>query len=303
MSETADIAPRPGDVLLLEPGLRRILAPNPGPMTHWGTNTYLLGEGQVAVIDPGPNLPAHLAAIKGALGHGERISHILVTHAHLDHSALARPLAQATGAPIFAFGDALAGRSDLMRRLAREGLALGGEGVDTGFAPDIRLADGETVQDDGWALRAIHTPGHFGNHLCLAWEDRIFTGDHVMGWASSMIAPPDGDMRDYMAGLARLQTEPARVLHPGHGAPILDPAARLAALVAHRRGREAAVLAALEPGGSDATALARRLYTDVAPALLPAAARSTLAHLLDLSTRGIVAAKGPIGLDAVFALV
>lgn len=286
--------PRPGTLLTIEPGLRRVLAPNPSAMTFHGTNTYLVGEGRVAVIDPGPALPAHLDAILAALGRGERVAWILVSHAHLDHSPLARPLAERTGAPVLAFGDAGAGRSPVMARLAAAGLS-GGEGVDEGFAPDVALADGARIEGEGWSLRAIHTPGHFGNHLSFAWEDRIFTGDHVMGWASSLVSPPDGDMGAYMASLGRLAAEGARVFHPGHGAAIEDPAARLAALAAHRRAREAAILAALDREGQDPAALTARIYTDTPPALLPAAARNVLAHLIDLAERNLAEAEGPPG--------
>ncbi len=170
-------APPIGEMQELEPGIRRILAPNPSPMTYWGTNTYVVGEGRVAVIDPGPADPVHLRAILNGLAPGETVSYILVTHAHLDHSPLARPLAEATGAPVLAFGDALAGRSQVMCALVEGGLRSGGEGVDAGFAPDICLADGEAVAGDGWRLTALWTPGHFANHLCFALEDALFTAD------------------------------------------------------------------------------------------------------------------------------
>lgn len=284
--------PLPGRAEVLETGLRRVLAPNPSPMTFHGTNTYILGEGRVAVIDPGPASPPHLRAILAALRRGETVSHVLVTHAHLDHSPLARPLAEATGAPVLAFGAADAGRSDLMRELSDAGLTGGGEGVDTGFHPDESLADGDVIDGAGWSIRAIHTPGHFGNHLCLAWEKALFSGDHVMGWATSLVSPPDGDMGAYMASLERLAALPSRVFYPGHGAPVTDPTARIADLAAHRRGREAQILAALSDGPADAATLARRIYTDTPPALLPAAARNVFAHLLDLWQRGHVACDG-----------
>jgi len=286
---------------VLEPGLRRVLAPNPAPMTHTGTNTYILGAGQVAVIDPGPAMPDHLTAILAALAPGEVVTHIFVTHSHADHSPLARPLSRATGAPVIAFGDAGAGRSPLMATLAAGGLT-GGEGIDTEFRPDALLADGQTVASGGWSLRGIHTPGHLGNHICLAWGDRIFSGDHVMGWASSLVSPPDGDMGAYMRSLDRLAAEMAARLYPGHGAPVDDPAARIAFLSAHRRGREAQVLAALAEGAADAASLARRIYTDTPPALIPAAARNVLAHLIDLKDRNRVTCEGLPGPDAQFSV-
>jgi hydroxyacylglutathione hydrolase len=285
----------------LAPGLRRLIAPNPSPMTERGTNTYLLGRGTLAVIDPGPAIPAHLEAILAALGPGERIGHILVTHSHLDHSPLARPLAEATGAPVLAFGPSTAGRSPAMAALAAAGLG-GGEGVDAGFAPDVTLADGAQVEADDWRLTALWTPGHFGNHLCFAAEGlaegAIFSGDHVMGWASSLISPPDGDMAAYMASLARLAAVPARRLYPGHGAPGEDPAGRIAELTAHRRAREAAIRAALTPEPRSLSAITAAVYTDVPAALRPAAERNALAHLLDLAARNIAAADRPPSLAA-----
>lgn len=298
---TAPGAPLPGRADRLAPGLRRVLAPNPSPMTLHGTNTFLIGEGAVAVIDPGPAIPAHQAAILAALRPGERISHILVTHSHLDHSPLARPLAQATGAPVLAYGDSTAGRSPAMRALAAHTQIGGGEGVDAAFAPDETLADGDRIKGDGWHLTALWTPGHFGNHLSFAWGDMIFCGDLVMGWSSSLISPPDGDMGDYMASLQRLSDRGARILHPAHGAPIDDPAARIAALVAHRHQREAQIRDALDAGPLTIPAITRRIYTDIPAALLPAAERNVLAHLVDLASRKQIAASPHPAPDAIFS--
>ena len=182
--------PQPGTPEILGPGLRRVLAPNPSPMTFRGTNTYLVGTRELAVIDPGPEDPVHLYAIMAALEPGQSISHILVTHAHIDHSPLAAALSERSGAQIWAFGDALAGRSAVMQDLAARGLAGGGEGVDMNFAPHHLLADGDVIEGDGWQLETIHTPGHFGNHIAFAMEDVCFTADHVMGWASSLVSTP-----------------------------------------------------------------------------------------------------------------
>jgi glyoxylase-like metal-dependent hydrolase (beta-lactamase superfamily II) len=283
----------PGQVQTLAPDLRMILAPNPSPMTGSGTNTYLLGTRDLALIDPGPDDSHHLAAILTALRPGERISRIFVTHAHLDHSALAPALSRATGAPVLAFGDAASGRSARMAALAETGDLSGGEGVDAAFRPDHLLADGDSVGGPGWSLTAIHTPGHFGNHLTLLSLDRAFTGDHVMGWSSSLISPPDGDMGDYMASLARLAALPLATGFPGHGAPIPDLPARIAELTRHRRLRERAVLDALAGGPADAATLARRIYTDTPAALMRAAIRNVLAHLIDLKHRTIVDTDGP----------
>ncbi|WP_232520599.1 MBL fold metallo-hydrolase [Rhodobacter sp. CZR27] len=294
--------PVPGACVWLEPGLRRVLAPNPSPMTHWGTNSYILGEGEVAVIDPGPDLPAHRDALLAALRPGERISVILVTHAHRDHSPLALPLAALVRTEVLAFGPADAGRSPRMAELAAEGIG-GGEGVDAGFAPHRCLSDGERVCGPDWEIEALHTPGHFGNHLCFAWGDRCFSGDHAMGWASSLVSPPDGDMGAYMASLERLARRPWRVLHPGHGAPVTDPAHRLAWLASHRREREASLLATLAQGPATLKDLTGRVYADTPSELLPAAARNLLAHLIHLTERGAVTA-GPGTLeDAIYTML
>ncbi|MGR3270623.1 MBL fold metallo-hydrolase [Thalassococcus profundi] len=292
--------PVPGTAETLAPGLRRVLAPNPSPMTFRGTNSYLLGTRGLAVIDPGPDSAAHLQALLEAVGPDQHVSHILVTHAHLDHAPLARPLAKATGAPVLAFGAARAGRSAVMQRLAASGMAGGGEGIDAGFAPDRAVRDGDRITGDGWTLEVLHTPGHIGNHISLAWGDALFCGDHVMGWASSLVSPPDGDLTDFMSSCARLRARDWRVFHPGHGAPIADPAARLDWLVAHRRGREAAILDALATGPTDAASLAARIYTDTPAALLPAAIRNVLAHLIDLSGKNRVTCHGSIAQDAIF---
>ncbi|MGI3165710.1 MBL fold metallo-hydrolase [Pseudooceanicola sp. 200-1SW] len=291
----------PGQVVTLAPGIRRLLAPNPGPFTGPGTNTYLLGQGaEIAVIDPGPEDPAHLRAILAALAPGQRVSHILVTHAHLDHSPLSRALAAETGAPVLAYGPALAGRSDVMTRLARAGELGGGEGTDHAFAPDQSLADEAWIQGPDWALQALWTPGHFGNHLCFALGDVIFTGDLVMGWSSSLVSPPDGDLTDFMASCRRLRARPARLFLPGHGAPVETPAARLDWLIGHREMREAQLIQALAAGPASAPALAARVYTDIAPALLPAAARNVLAHLIDLMGKSQVAPEGDLHAETVF---
>ena len=279
--------------------LLRILAPNPSPLTGPGTTTFLLGRDQVAVIDPGPDDTGHLQAILAA-GRG-RISHILVTHAHLDHSAGAPALARLTGAPVLAYGDALAGRSPLMRRLAGDSATGGGEGLDLAFAPDILLRDGDVIEASDWRLTALHTPGHSGGHLSFAWNDDIFCGDLVMGWSSTIISPPDGDLADYLRSLERLAAASPRRLLPAHGGPIEAPQHRLAELAAHRRDRTGQILAALRHGPADAATLATRIY-DVPPHLLPAATRSVLAHLLALTDLGALVPVGNLSATAQFDL-
>lgn len=295
-----DFDPPIGVPVELSAGLRRIVAPNPSPMTYRGTNTYLVGTGDLAVIDPGPADPEHLRAILDALRPGQRISHILVTHTHLDHSPLAAPLAEATGAPILAYGSARAGRSAIMQDLARAGEIGGGEGVDEDFRPHVELHDGQRIEGSGWGLDVLHTPGHIGNHICLAWGDICFTADLVMGWATSLVSPPDGDLTDFMASCARLATREWGTFHPGHGAPIFDPAARLHWLMSHRRSREEAILDHLTQRPSTAAALARAIYIDTPPALLGAATRNVLAHLVDLCRRSLVEPAPRLTADAIF---
>ncbi len=271
----------------LEPGLRRVLAPNPSPMTHWGTNTYLLGTGPLVVVDPGPDDPAHFAALRTAIG-AARVEAVIVTHPHRDHSPLAPRLARACGAPVLGFGPPEAGRRPVMADLAARGGLGGGEGVDAGFRPDAGIGEGDRIAAGGTVLEVLHTPGHFAGHLSLALGDAVLTGDHVMGWASTLVSPPDGDLASFRATSARLRARADRVFYPGHGAPVTDPAARLDWLVAHRAGREAAILRALTRGPSSVEEIAQRVYTDLAAPMLPAACRNVLAHLIDLSEKGIV---------------
>ncbi|MBP1804218.1 MBL fold metallo-hydrolase [Rubellimicrobium aerolatum] len=271
-------------VARIGPDLLRVLAPNPSPFTAGGTNTYVLGDDGACVIDPGPAAPEHLAAVLGALG-GRRVAAIVVTHAHLDHSALAPALARATGAPVLAFGDSRAG--------LRDGASPeGGLGVDLGFRPDRALRDGEAVEGPGWRLVARHAPGHMGNHICLDDGARLFSGDHAMGFATTLVSPPEGDMGDYLESLGRLIALGPRVLLPGHGAPVPEGLARLRELLAHRRAREAEVLAALDAGPRDAAAVAGRLYPGLSGPLAVAARRTVLAHLLHLARRGLAEAPG-----------
>jgi glyoxylase-like metal-dependent hydrolase (beta-lactamase superfamily II) len=273
----------------LAPGLRRLTAPNPSPMTLHGTNSFLIGQTDLGVIDPGPLSEAHLQAILAAVGPGQRISHILVTHSHRDHSPLARVLAQATGAPVLAAGHSDWGRRPVMAALADAGMIGGGEGVEDGFAPDRHLADGEVICADGWQIEALHTPGHMANHLSFAWEDALFTGDLVMGWSTSLISPPDGDLTAFRASLQRLMARADRVFYPAHGDAVTDPQARLAELITHRAGREAEILCALQDGPATPQALVARIYTGLAPGLIPVAERNVLAHLIDLVERNIAA--------------
>ena len=294
---TQPFDPVPGACERLAPGLRRLLCPNPSPMTFRGTNCYLLGAEDLVVIDPGPDTPETRDALRSAIGDA-RVEVILVTHAHLDHSPLARPLAEETGAPVLAFGPAEAGRSAVMQRLVAGGYEGGGEGIDAGFAPDRCLADGETVETAAGPIRALHTPGHMGNHLCFGWGDAWFSGDLVMGWATSLVSPPDGDIADFRRSCERLRAQGARVLYPGHGDPVRDPAARIDWLLAHRAERRAEVLAAVTGGLGTVEAITAAVYADVAPALWPAAARNVFAQLVELVEEGALVAEPALGPEA-----
>ncbi|MCS6621627.1 MBL fold metallo-hydrolase [Roseibacterium beibuensis] len=293
-SKRATEAMERGRPMRLEKDLRLILAPNPSPMTFKGTNTYLLGTGEVAVIDPGPALPEHLEAILGALDEGECISTILVTHSHKDHSGLARDLARATGAPILAAGPSDWGRRAIMQELARTGEIGGGEGVDPDFAPDSLVREGATVVGRWGRIDVLETPGHMANHLSFAWNGALFSGDLIMGWSTSLVSPPDGDMTAFMDSVCRLAARDDRIYYPGHGDPVTRPQDRAQELLAHRRNRETQIRAALsELATSDATTLARRIYDDIAPELIPAAARNVLAHLIDMLEKTEVEALDP----------
>jgi len=276
------------------PGIRRIVANNPGPFTFRGTGTYVVGEGEVAVIDPGPDLAEHVAALLAGLA-GERITHILVTHTHRDHSPAAAAVKAATGAPTYGFGPHAGGK---------RGEAAVEEGGDWDFTPDVVIRDGDEISGPGWRFEAVHTPGHTSNHLCFALPDQgiLFSGDHVMGWSTSVIAPPDGDMAAYMGSLDKLLRRPDRIYWPTHGPAITEPHDHVRAFIAHRREREAGIIACLESGVGQIDAMVERLYVGLNPNLKRAAGRSVLAHLIDLAGRGIVASDGPANVDATYRL-
>ncbi|MEO0913259.1 MAG: MBL fold metallo-hydrolase [Pseudomonadota bacterium] len=287
----------------LPSGLRVVRAGNPGPMTGTGTNSFLVGEERVAIIDPGPDDPAHLANLLSALRPGAKVSHIIVTHAHRDHSALAARLSAEVDAPVLAF-EAADATSVLASLEIDPAELMGGEGIDEAFRRDGRLADGETLQSPDWALDVVHTPGHLNDHICLRWQGAgiVFTGDHVMGWASTFVSPPEGNMTDYMASLDALDTLPEKRYLPAHGAEVPAGAERVAELRAHRRMREDALLAELHAGAKSVMELTEKVYEDTHKALHAAAARNVLAHLLDLLARGVVASRRRPGQERVFYL-
>ena len=281
--------------------IRRIVAPNPSPMTFHGTNTYLLGDRQIAVIDPGPNQDDHLTAIINALPQGAAIKHILVTHAHYDHSELAMRLSQKVGAPIYAFGDYEAGKSALMRALSKQSELGGGEGIDRAFKPDHTLAHLEQILTDEWQITAHHTPGHMANHMCFQYNDILFTADHVMDWATSMVSPPDGDVGDFMRSCEHLLQYTWKLFLPGHGDIVRTPNQRLNWLLSHRREREAQILSSVKNGNTTAFEIAQAIYTDIDQKLIPVAMRNVFAHLLDLQNNGLISVEKPISIQSHFS--
>ncbi|WP_293441065.1 MBL fold metallo-hydrolase [Planktotalea sp.] len=301
--EQQDFNPNIGAVVALQEGLRRIVAPNPSPMTFRGTNTYLLGHREIAVIDPGPASDAHLDAILAACRPNQTITHILVTHSHVDHSPLSALLSKETGAPILAFGPSNVGQSDAMKACLASGMASGGEGIDVDFQPDVLILDQSQIQAGDQRIKAHHTPGHMGNHMCFAWDDVVFCGDLVMGWASSLVSPPDGDLTDFMTSCEKLNALKPRIMHAGHGAPITAPVERIEWLIAHRKSRETQILAALSEDFATARALAEAIYTETPTALIPAATRNVFAHLIDLEGRKLVSRDGIPNQNARFSLV
>lgn len=284
-----------GRVDQVSPLIRRVTANNPSPFTYFGTGTYIIGRGEVAVIDPGPLDEAHLAALEHAL-QGERIAHILITHTHNDHSPLAGPLQAKLGGRTFGHGPHGSGK-------AEEGIVVE-EGGDMSFTPDVRVADGTLIRGEGYTFECVFTPGHTSNHMCYALREEraLFSGDHVMGWSTTVIVPPDGDMAAYMASLRKLLAREDGVLWPTHGPPITEPKPFLRALIAHREEREAQVLACVKDGITQIPDMVGRIYTDTDKRLWPAASLSVLAHLQKLIAEGKVAADAAATLNASYGL-
>jgi glyoxylase-like metal-dependent hydrolase (beta-lactamase superfamily II) len=287
----------PGEVVRLTPNLRRVTAPNSSMFTFKGTNTYIVGNGNVAVVDPGPVSPEQAKAIMAAVA-GETVTHIIATHTHNDHSPGIPAIKLATGAPTHGFGPHGVGAR-------RDWPFDSPEGGDKDFTPDHLVADGEVIQGDGWSLEAIHTPGHISNHLCFALkEDNVLlSGDHVMGWSTSIVSPPDGDMNHYMASLRKLLDRGETTYYPGHGGPVEDPAAFVKAFITHREAREDQIRACLKDGPKSIPAMVSVMYADVDPGLHRAAGRSVLSHLLAMWERGEVTCPDtPPGPDSTFQL-
>ena len=274
----------PGIVSRLTPRIRRVLCGNAGPFTFKGTSTFIVGHGQVAVIDPGPDDEAHLEALLQAL-RGETVTHILVSHSHADHSPLAAKLKDATGARTLGFGPVAAAVDGGMRLDA---------GIDHDFSPDDRLGDGDVVTGPGWSLEAVFTPGHMSNHLCFALreEHALFAGDHVMAWATSVIAPPDGDMGHYLDSLRKLLPRDDAIYYPAHGPARPDPLPLVRGYLAHRKMREAAILKRVEAGDGTVAAIVSTIYAGIDQRLHGAAGLSTRAHLAHLLAQGLVGERG-----------
>jgi glyoxylase-like metal-dependent hydrolase (beta-lactamase superfamily II) len=272
----------------VRPGVRRILCNNPSPFTFSGTNSYIVGEGRVAIIDPGPHNEAHAKALLDAV-RGETVTHIFVTHTHSDHSPNTAAIKAATGAPVYAEGPHRASRPRYESEMHSPE-----SGADRDFMPDVRVKDGEVIAGDGWALEAVATPGHTANHMAFAWVEKkyLFVADHVMGWSTSIVAPPDGSMIDYMASLEKLAARPEDLYFPGHGPEVPDAPKYVRFLIRHRRAREASILHRLAKGEADIPTLVRAIYIGIDPRLTNAAGYSVLAHLEDLVARGVVTTSG-----------
>jgi len=275
--------------------IRRVVAPNPGNFTYTGTGVYIIGSGEVAVLDPGPAMPQHEAALDKAL-EGETVTHVFVTHHHLDHSPLAHTLAKKHGCKVYAKSPRLAEPEGGEVRMEA--------GDDLGFKPDCELEDGQVFTGPNWTLTALHTPGHTSNHMCYALDEEqaLFSGDHVMGWSTSVVSPPDGSMGDYIAQLKRIRAMNFKTLWPTHGPAITDPDPFLDAYIAHRLNREAQVLAQLEAGQTTIRDMVAVMYADVDKRLHPAAAHSVMAHMIHLVEQGKARCDGQPGLNTEYQL-
>ena len=287
-----DLAFTYGEPAELSPLIRRVICRNPSAFTYHGTGTYILGRGKVAIVDPGPDEPEHVAALLNAV-RGETVSHILITHTHGDHSPASAALQAATGAPTYGYGPHPT-RPD----------ERPDQGGDYTFKPDVVLNDGDRVVGQGWTVEALHTPGHISNHLCfaLAEEKTLFSGDHVMGWSTSVISPPDGDMADYFASLRKLLPREERLYYPTHGPGVPDPVPFVRDFIAHREDRERQIGAVLAQGPSTIPEMVKTMYREVPAHLHPAAARSVLAHLIHMVATGRAACDGAPGPASVYRL-
>ncbi|NCF28548.1 MAG: MBL fold metallo-hydrolase [Gammaproteobacteria bacterium] len=278
------------------PMLRRVVARNPSPFTWHGTGTYVVGDGNVAVVDPGPDIAEHIDALLAAL-EGETITHLLVTHTHRDHSPACRAVQAATGARTYGFGRHGSGRIDAGTQVE--------EGADADFVPDVHLAHGDVVSGDGWSVECVHTPGHTSNHMCFQWreEKALFSGDHVMGWSTTIISPPDGDIASYLESLELLLARDDACYWPTHGPCIRDPKPLVEGLIAHRLERAEEIRACLVEGVDRIAEMVPRMYVDLPETMYRAAARSVFSTLIYLVDRGEVSCEGKLDAAARFVLV
>ena len=281
----------------------RVTCNNPSPLTGAGTNSFLIGTSDLALVDPGPLDDAHCQALMDAVEKHQRISHIFVTHSHLDHSPLAARVASITGAKVHAFGDSTTGRSDVMSALAQTDTLKRGEGVDRQFVPDVRLNDGQVIEYAGWRIAAHHTPGHFANHMSFAVGDAELCGDLIMAWATSLVAPPDGDLTQFITSCEQTRTRAAHRLLPAHGEAIEDPQKRIEWLISHRMERTGQIIRTLETGPQTPKELTQHIYSDISPSLWPAAEQNVLAHLIDLMTKKRVSPEGTLSIQSKFRLL
>lgn len=288
----------PGRCVRLSRLVRRIVADNSGPITFTGTCSYIVGRGQVAILDPGPDSPEHVAALLAAV-RGETVTHVLVTHTHRDHSPAARAIVAATGARLVGCGPHRSARA-----LAAEEVNFLEASSDRNYVPDEEMREGDRISGQGWSLTAVETPGHMANHLAfhLPEENALFSGDHVMAWSTTVIAPPDGSMSDFMASLEKLRGRDERLYWPGHGGPVREPQRFVRALAHHRRQREVSILNRLAAGDRTIPAIVAAIYQGLKPALIGAAGLSVFAHLEDLVARGAVTTEGPPSLDGEYRL-
>ena len=291
-----DFEPAHGQAIPVAPGVQRVTVNNPGPFTFHGTNSYIVGRDTLAVIDPGPEDDAHFDALISAIG-GHPVSHIFVSHTHRDHSPLARRLAQATGAIIAAEGPHRAARP-----LNTGEINPLDASADMDFKPDLTLGDGDRVDGDGWSITTIHTPGHTANHAVFALEGTgvLFSADHVMAWATTIVAPPDGAMADFMVSLDRLMERDDTLYLPGHGGAVTKPAQFLRGLRTHRRMRERAIIERIRAGDRTIADMVAAIYRDTDPRLHGAAALSVLAHLEDLVAKGVAVTDGPASINGIY---
>ena len=270
-----------------------ILAPNPSPMTFKGTNTYIVGDAELAIIDPGPISDVHFANIIKVIAN-RPVKFIFLTHSHIDHSPLAKQISNEFGAETYAFGPSGSGLSEIMLNLIAEGYESGGEGIDEDFNPNHLVKDGDFFMLNNEKITAIYTPGHMGNHVCYQYDKILFSGDHIMDWATSMVSPPYGDLTQFMASCRMLQTKQFDLFLPGHGEPVRNPSERLNFIISHRLDREEQIISTIKNTPMTAIEITKIVYTEIDQRLIPAATRNVFAHLIDLNKRGIVEFNGAI---------